>query len=127
VIAGENGRWGNNPSLICPLQFYQVESNALPLIGKVRYNRKGIERLCYTFVLYIKYGSINSWLTSEIFDLRRPHSIDAEKALIDAKQLQMAEHPDPQKIKEVSTRLAQYLPNIDPIWPRWKFFAEKWE
>lgn len=74
---------------------------------------------------YIKYGSINSWLTSEIFDLRRPYSIDAEKALVDAKQLQMTEHPDPQQIKEVSARLAQHLPAIDPIWPRWTFFAEK--
>ena len=27
--------------------------------------------------------------------------------------------------KEVSARLAQYLPAIDPIWPRWTFFAEK--
>jgi AAA domain, putative AbiEii toxin, Type IV TA system len=76
-------------------------------------------------VQYIKYGSINSWLTSEIFDLRRPYSVDAEQALVDAKQLQMAEHPDPQKIKEVSARLAQYLPAIDPIWPRWTFFAER--
>ncbi len=38
-------------------------------------------------IQYIKYGSINSWLTSEIFDLRRPYSVDAEKALLDAKQL----------------------------------------
>jgi hypothetical protein len=76
-------------------------------------------------VRYIKYGSVNSWLTSEIFDLRRPYSMDAERALVEAKQLQMAEHPDPQQIKALSARLAQYLPDIDPIWPRWKYFAEK--
>jgi len=76
-------------------------------------------------IQYIKHGSINAWLTSEIFDLRRPYSIDAEKALVDAKRLQMTEHPDPQEIKEISARLTQYLPDIDPIWPRWKFFAEK--
>ena len=74
---------------------------------------------------FIKYDSVNSWLTSEIFGLRRPYSIEAEKALVDAKQLQMSEHPDPEKIKEVSARLAQHLPDLDPIWPRWTFFAEK--
>ena len=37
----------------------------------------------------------------------------------------MTDHPDPQEVKEVSARLAQYLPAADPIWPRWTFFAEK--
>ena len=74
---------------------------------------------------YIKYGSINSWLTSEVFDLARPYSIDAENALVDAKKIQMMDNPDPDEIRDVSSRLAQYLPDIDPIWPRWKFFAER--
>ena len=74
---------------------------------------------------YIKHGSINSWLTSEVFDLKRAYSIEAEAALIDAKNLQLAEHPDPEEVKHVSQRLAEYLPSIDPFWPRWVYFAEK--
>jgi hypothetical protein len=76
-------------------------------------------------IQYIKHGSINSWLTSDVFNLKRPYSVDAEKVLIDAKQLQLMDHPDPQKVREVSDRLAQYLPDIDPFWPRWKYFAER--
>jgi len=83
------------------------------------------QELEFKEIPYIKYGSINSWLTSEVFDLKRPYSIDAENALVDAKQLQMSDYPDPRKIKEVSDRLAQHLPDIDPFWPRWKFFAER--
>jgi predicted ATP-binding protein involved in virulence len=74
---------------------------------------------------YIKLGSINSWLTSEVFDLKRAYSIEAETALIEAKKLQLADHPDSGKVKEISDLLTEHLPAIDPFWPRWKFFAEK--
>ena len=74
---------------------------------------------------YIKYGSINSWLTSEVFDLKRPYSLGAEEALVAAKQIQLAENPDAKQIREISDRLAKFLPDLDPFWPRWRFFAEK--
>jgi hypothetical protein len=60
-----------------------------------------------------------------VFDLKRAYSVDAENALIDAKKLQSVEQPDPEEVQEVSDRLIKYLPSLDPIWPRWKFFAEK--
>jgi len=75
---------------------------------------------------YIKQGSVNSWLMSEIFDLQRAYSIEAESALIEAKRLQSLAHPDPEHIREVSKQLVEHLPAIDPFWPRWKFFAEKY-
>ncbi len=74
---------------------------------------------------YIKYGSINSWLTSEVFDLKRPYSVEAEGALIAAKQIQISDNPDTEKVQEISDQLARYLPDLDPFWPRWRFFAEK--
>jgi len=74
---------------------------------------------------YMKYGSINSWLTSEVFDLKRPYSLEAEEALIAAKQVQIEENPDAERVQEISNRLAKYLPDFDPFWPRWRFFAEK--
>lgn len=74
---------------------------------------------------YVKRGSVNSWLTSEVFDLKRAYSVEAELALIEAKNLQVSDHPDPIKVKEISQRLIENLPPIDPFWPRWKFFAEK--
>lgn len=74
---------------------------------------------------YTKYGSINSWLTSEVFDLKRAYSVEAEEALIKAKELQLASNPDPEAIEEVDILLAEHLPAIDPFWPRWRAFAER--
>ena len=76
-------------------------------------------------IQYMKYGSINSWLTSEVFDLKRAYSVEAENALVAAKSLQLEKQPDPTKVREVSLQLMESLPAIDPFWPRWKFFAEK--
>lgn len=75
---------------------------------------------------YVKHGSINSWLTSEVFDLERAYSVDAERALIAAKNLQLSDSPDPAKVKEISNLLIEHLPAIDPFWPRWKHFADKY-
>lgn len=77
-------------------------------------------------ITYIKRGSINSWLTSEIFDLKRAYSIEAETALIRAKRLQMMDHPNPKEVKEVSDMLLEHLQPLDPFWARWKFFAEEY-
>lgn len=73
---------------------------------------------------YIKHGSADAWLTSEVFDLKRAYSIDAENALLDAKKLQSKEQPNPEEVQEVSDRLVKYLPPLDAFWPRWKYFAE---
>ena len=75
---------------------------------------------------YTKRGSVNSWLTSEVFDLKRAYSIEAEQALINARNEQLVEHPDPEKIREISQRLAEHLPPMDTFWPRWTFFAKKY-
>ncbi len=75
---------------------------------------------------YVKHGSINSWLTSEVFDLERAYSVDAERALIAAKNLQLSGNPDPEKVREISNQLIEHLPAIDPFWPRWKHFADQY-
>jgi len=74
---------------------------------------------------YRRHGSANSWLTSEVFDLQRAYSVEAEQALLDAKRLQQSESSDKQKIEEVTKRLLRFLPEVDDFWPRWKYFAEK--
>lgn len=42
---------------------------------------------------FVRYGSANSWLMSDIFKLDRPYSVGAEKILEDAKKLQLKEKP----------------------------------
>lgn len=74
---------------------------------------------------FIKYGQINAWLTSPLFDLAHARSVEAEKAIELAKQLQLADKPDKDAIKKAHEALVKYLSQNDPFWPRWIYFAEQ--
>jgi hypothetical protein len=76
---------------------------------------------------FVRYGTVDSWLRSEVFELGQARSIEAEKAIEDAKKLQEQEDVTPELVKEVSERLMKYLPTHgDGFWPRWTFFARQY-
>ncbi|MCP4149184.1 MAG: ATP-binding protein, partial [bacterium] len=70
-------------------------------------------------------GRVDSWLMSDVFQLRHARSIEAEKAIEDAKKIQLEEKVTVKQVKEVSARLVKYLAPDDRFWPRWTFFAEE--
>jgi hypothetical protein len=72
---------------------------------------------------FVKWGTVDSWLRSDIFELRQARSVLAEKAVEDAKGLQEKESVTQGEVAEVSQRLTAYLPAHDSFWPRWTFFA----
>ncbi len=74
---------------------------------------------------FVIYGTVDSWLRSEFFELSQPRSLEAEKAIEDAKTLQLKENTTHSEIVEVSSRLIKYLSAHDRFWPRWTFFAEE--
>jgi hypothetical protein len=74
---------------------------------------------------FIKYGHINSWLTSEIFGLDQPRSLKAEEIINRARQLQLLDNPDKKQVGEVHKLLLSVLSANDTFWPRWIYFAEK--
>jgi predicted ATPase len=74
---------------------------------------------------FIRYGSVDSWLTSPIFDLRHARSLEADKAIEDAKLIQQQANPEPEQIEKISERLLNSLSADDVFWPRWVYFAEK--
>jgi predicted ATPase len=75
---------------------------------------------------FISLGTVDSWLRSDIFELRHARSLEAEQAIEDAKKLQRDEEKvATEKVREVSERLVKYLAADDRFWPRWTFFAEK--
>jgi hypothetical protein len=71
-----------------------------------------------------KYGDVSAWLTSPLFGLRHARSKEADKAIEDAKNLQLQDEPSASEVKEVSDRLKRYLAGDDGFWPRWLAFAE---
>lgn len=52
-------------------------------------------------------------------------SLEAEKAIEDAKDLQNRENSDARAVRAVHERLVRYLGDHDTFWPRWTFFAEQ--
>ncbi len=74
---------------------------------------------------FIRYGTTDSWLMSEVFEMRHARSVEAEQAIEDAKKLQMQAEVTETEVQEVSARLVKYLANHDKFWPRWTFFAEQ--
>ena len=74
---------------------------------------------------FIKYGQINSWLTSPIFNLEQARSKEAEDAINKAKKLQEQNNPNKDEIRVVHNKLLDTLAQEDSFWPRWLFFAEK--
>ncbi len=78
---------------------------------------------------WVKYGDASAWLTSDVFDLSRGTSIEAERA-INAAYDWMAEKWDqlppalntPQAIEG---ELRRVLGESHPFWPRWSYHREK--
>lgn len=74
---------------------------------------------------FIKYGQVNSWLTSPIFNMGQARSTEAEKAIEMAKNLQLEDEPSDDAVKKVHEKLIQSLSQTDQFWPRWIYFAEQ--
>lgn len=74
---------------------------------------------------FVKRGTVDQWLISEVFELHQARSVPAEQAIDDAKSLQESDAPDPDQVREVNDRLVAALAPDDDFWPRWRFFAKK--
>ena len=72
-----------------------------------------------------KKGDANSWLTSTVFDLAQPRSLEAERAIEDAFALLRKENPDLEEIEAVDEALAKALPTMDPFFVRWSAFVDR--
>lgn len=75
-------------------------------------------------IRYFKHGTVDSWLTSDVFELKQPRSSEGESALEQAERLLRESSSDPKKIIGVNQALKDALPADDPFWPRWLHFAE---
>jgi hypothetical protein len=73
---------------------------------------------------FVKYGQINSWLTSPVFNLGQARSQEAENIITRAKNIQLEDIPNKGQIQDIHQKLVNELAEDDPFWPRWIYFAE---
>ena len=77
-------------------------------------------------VPFERRGTIDSWLSSDIFEIPRPGSREREAAIQAAVELQQQEEPTTAAVQEMTERLRSYLPSEDSFWVRWIFFAQSY-
>lgn len=74
---------------------------------------------------FIRQGRIDAWLTSDVFGLGQPRSIEGEQAIQAAKNLQEEDEPNSEDVQKISDELRKYLAEDDEFWSRWLFFARQ--
>lgn len=72
-------------------------------------------------------GDANAWLTSDVFDLASARSVEAEKAIEEAKTLLRSQTPALTTLLALNQRLGALLGDLDPFWVRWRYFVEQVE
>jgi AAA domain, putative AbiEii toxin, Type IV TA system len=71
----------------------------------------------------ITRGDATRWLTSHVFGLHWARSVEAERALEDARAFMQGDEPKYFKTpEEVDAQLRHTLPGQDPFWPRWNIY-----
>ncbi|HET9184387.1 MAG TPA: AAA family ATPase [Candidatus Angelobacter sp.] len=74
---------------------------------------------------FVKRGRADLWLMSDAFGLTQARSLPAERAIEQAKALQLSENPAPDRVREINSHLVRFLAADDEFWPRWRYFAQQ--
>ncbi|MET0400961.1 MAG: ATP-binding protein, partial [Cystobacter sp.] len=69
-------------------------------------------------------GDANAWLTSDVFDLKEARSIEAERAITEARAALKSPQLPIEEVKRIHNELYRLLKDTDPFWPRWLARAE---
>ena len=71
-------------------------------------------------------GTVDSWLSSHIFEIQHPGSTEREAAIREALRVQSLPSPTKEEVQATTDRLKEHLSTEDPFWIRWIFFADSY-
>jgi len=74
---------------------------------------------------FVKRGRVDRWLTSDIFGLAQPRSMEAEDAIRRANEIQLSGTTEKEIIQDMSDTLKKVLAPDDDFWPLWTYFAKE--
>jgi hypothetical protein len=74
---------------------------------------------------FLTLGLVDYWYTSDIFGLSQARSLEAEKTVMKAEEIQEKAHPTKEEVMEVDRLLARYLSDFDTYWPHWIYFVKQ--
>jgi predicted ATPase len=73
---------------------------------------------------WMRRGDANAWLTSSVFELGEPRSVEAEEAITEALALLRQDAPSPKEIDRVDNLLRKVLSDVDRFWVRWSAYRK---
>lgn len=71
---------------------------------------------------FVKMGSIDRWLVSDVFGLEQARSLTAETAIAEANEIQLEKNPSSERIQQLNETLINVLGAEDEYWPTWRYF-----
>lgn len=75
--------------------------------------------------MWRRHGDVNSWLSSSVFELGEPRSLEAEEAMRKALELlRRRPRPTVKDIAPVDEELRRVLSDVDRFWVRWSSFVD---
>jgi hypothetical protein len=108
-----------------PLILASLEQEFHDPIDKLFHLQMAGEEIKFDEVQFVRHGRVDSWLKSELFELKQATSQPTESALEQAKAILADDNPSPEAIKEIHKQLSDTLPADDEFWPRWLYFAKQ--
>lgn len=72
-----------------------------------------------------KRGDANMWLISDVMDLPRPYSREAEAAMARAEALMATDSPSRDDINRAHVELQRVLVDSDPFWLSWRYWKRE--
>ncbi|MEE3716052.1 ATP-binding protein [Tumidithrix elongata RA019] len=114
----------HSPLVLASAEPYFDEETDKLFLFKQEGKTVDLEELAWT-----KFGDANNWLTSPIFELQRPKSLEAERAIEAAYTLMrgdsLEEFPNNLRSQEsIHQELLKVVPDNDSFWRRWVVTAE---
>jgi hypothetical protein len=104
----------HSPMVLASLEpHFEVENDKLFLFEQTA---SGVE---FTELPWANYGDADNWLTSRVFGLKQPRSLEAEQAIADAQAFMLSDRSDSVRRAEINDRLERYLTPADRFWNRW--------
>jgi len=74
---------------------------------------------------FVRYGKVDAWLTSNLFELKQARSQQGELAVERAKRLLEESDARADDVNAATEGLRKTLASDDEFWPRWLFFVER--
>lgn len=108
-----------------PLVLASAEAGFDDARDRLHHLRLDGNRVVIEHLPFVRRGKADKWLVSDVFGLAQARSVEGERAIGEAQEIQLAGGANVERIAEVHRLLANSLAEDDEFWPRWLAFARK--